>query len=204
MRFRGPLLALSVSIAVAGCVVPPADVRPVAAAGVASAQTEGIAKSVKAERVVRSRALGRVLAFAELQPAASIAPLNRELYAPSPPPALRSAGLRQLASLHLTEGRPEAAVGAARAARDLAVETYGPHHVESLGALIDLSDALSAAGRPVEAKAALAFAAEDAARAFPSDHPFREATALRLGVRRWMAPVTPLLRSLSGQANHRG
>lgn len=198
------LVLLCLTFGLTACAPPPVEApRALAFQDAAPSAPRAESKVAKAVSGLRPRALGRALAFAELAPAAPIGPLESALYDPTPSPGLRSAGLRQLAAQHMADGRPEAAVGAARAARELAVEAYGPNHVESLGALIDLSDALAAAGRPIEAKTALIVARGDAVRLFGPDHPLSAAATVRLDVRRLMAPVSPLLRSLSGQVNRR-
>jgi hypothetical protein len=128
---------------------------------------------------LRPRLMGRALDVAALAPAASIAALDDVLYAPTPSPELRGVALTDLASLHLEAGRPHAALAAARAGHDLAGRTFGPEATETIASLTGLGEALDAAGRPLEAEAALTFAAARGRQALGPEHPAtREAERL--------------------------
>jgi len=148
--------------------------------------------------------LGRSLTIETLSPAVAVQPLEAALYEGGQNPALRSAGLRQLSAQHMDEGHAEAAVGAARAGHDLALQAYGPDHVETITALIDLSDALTAAGRPTEGETVLLLASRQATRLLGPAHPAARAAARRLALHRGLAPLGPLLRSFSRRANRQG
>ncbi|HEV2081956.1 MAG TPA: hypothetical protein VGR32_05800 [Brevundimonas sp.] len=168
---------------------PQGTVRPAAAHGTKSAV------------LVRPRMLGRALTAETLAPSATVQPLDTALYDDGQTPALRSAGLRQLSAQHLSEGRADAALGAARAGHELALEAYGPDHVETIAALIDLADALTAAGRATEGETVLLLAARDATKLFGPGHPATRAAAGRLALHRGLAPLGPLLRSFNRRAN---
>lgn len=162
------------------------------------------AHASKSAVLVRPRMLGRALTFETLSPAVAVQPFEAALYEGEQTPALRSAGLRQLSAQHLGEGRAEAAVGAARAGHDLALEAYGPDHVETITALIGLSDALTAAGRTTEGEAALLVASSQALRLFGPAHPAAQAAARRLALHRGLTPLRPLLRSFNRRTNRLG
>jgi len=149
---------------------------------------------------LRPRLLGRAV-DAELRgPATMNTALDDALFAPTQPPALRSAGLVHLARLHLEAGRPEAALAAARAAHELARQSYGPNHVETLASLTALGSSLIAAGRGSEGEATLAEAAMRSAVVLGTDHPATLEARRRLAIRR--APdVGPWLRSLNRRLN---
>ncbi|MBU1324253.1 MAG: tetratricopeptide repeat protein, partial [Alphaproteobacteria bacterium] len=168
------------------------------------ARARAAAHASKAALGARPRLLGRTLTIQTLGPALPVQPLNAALYAPDQPAALRSAGLRQLSAQHLDEGRPDAALGAARAGHLLAVEAYGPDHVETLAALIGLADALTAAGRATEGEAVLLVASHRARRLFGPGHPATRAAAHRLAAHRGLTPIGPLLRSFNRRVNRLG
>lgn len=153
---------------------------------------------------LRPRLMGNALRLEALSPGASARPLGDALYAPGQTAALRSAGMRHLSTQHLGEGRADAALGAARAAHDLALEAYGPDHVETLAALIAVADVLTATGRATEGEAVLLVASQRARTAFGPGHPASRAAARRLAVHRGLTPIGPLLRSFNRRANRLG
>lgn len=161
------------------------------------------AHAAKSVRRMRPRLLSGTLSAEALSPAIAIQSLDDGLYAIEPTAALRSAGLRQLSAQHVVEGHPQAAVAAARGAHALAVEAYGPDHIEALGALIVLSDALAAAGRITEAETVLLLVARRMDGTFAPEHPTRAAATQRLAVHRSLVPLGPLLRSFNRRANRR-
>lgn len=171
---------------------PPAPSRPAAA------------RASKSTALVRPRMLGRTLTFEALSPSAAVQPLVAALYDDGQTPALRSAGLRQLSAQHMSEGRADAALVAARAGHELALEAYGPNHVETIAALIELADALTAAGRATEGETALLVASRQATRLFGPGHPAARAAARRLDLHRSLTPLGPLLRSFNRRANRVG
>lgn len=200
------LVPFALMLGLSACAPPMLERGPVALAvpappAVRAAAADGHA--AKSVRRMRPRLLSGALSAQTLSPAVAIQPLDDSLYAVAPTAALRSAGLRQLSVQHVVEGHPEAAVVAARGAHALAVEAYGPDDVEALGALIVLSDALSAAGRTTEAEAVLLMVARRVDGAFGPDHPTRAAATQRLTLHRSLAPLGPLLRSFNRRTNRR-
>lgn len=205
------ILPFALTLGLTACVPPPA--QPVATAwataGVSAPlapppRRAAAAHASKSALVVRPRLLGRTFTIEALSPVVPVQPLDAALYSPDQPAALRSAGMRQLSAQHLGEGHAEAAVGAARAGHDLALEAYGPDHVETLAALIALGDALTAAGRPTEGETVLLVASQRARALFGPTHPATQAATRRLALHRGLAPIGPLLRSFNRRVNRLG
>lgn len=196
-------LTLVLTLLGAACApTPPAAVVATALAGTprdaVAAQARRAAATSKSA-AVRPLRLRRTLDGAVMDAAVDPTALDEALYSPVQSEALRSAGLIQLARLHLEAGRPEAAVAAARAAHDLARDVYGPNHVESVSSLSDLGDALFAAGRPDEARAALVEATLRGAAVLGPDHPTTQRAQRRLVDRPAPQTVRPWLRNLNRQ-----
>ncbi|MBX9574661.1 MAG: tetratricopeptide repeat protein [Caulobacteraceae bacterium] len=196
-------LTLAATLMSAACApTPPGAVVATALAGAhreaAAAQARRAAATSKMA-AVRPLRLHRTLDWAIMGPAVAPTALDEALYAPVQSEALRSAGLLQLARLHLEAGRPEAAASAAKAAHELARGAYGPNHVESVSSLSDLGDALFAAGRPDEARAALVEATLRSAAALGPDHPTTREAQRRLAARPGPQTLRPWLRNLNRQ-----
>lgn len=203
------ILPFVLALGLSACAPPHAPVGPTwmqepAPAPPPSPARARAAHGSKSAMLVRPRMLGRSLAFEALSPAVAVRPLEAALYEGEQTAALRSAGLRQLSAQHLSEGRAEAALGAARAGHDLALEAYGPDHVETVTSLIALADALTAAGRTTEAETLLILASRQARRLFGPSHPATRATVRRLALHRGLTPLGPLLRSVNRRVNRLG
>lgn len=205
------ILPFALILGLTACVQPPA--QPVATAWATPEvsappapppRRAAAAHASKSALLVRPRLLGRTFTIEALSPVLSVQPLDAALYSPDQPAALRSAGMRQLSAQHLGEGHAEAAVGAARAGHDLALEAYGPDHIETLAALIALGDALTAAGRPTEGETVLLVASKRARALFGPTHPATQAATRRLALHRGLAPIGPLLRSFNRRVNRLG
>lgn len=205
------ILPFALTLGLTACVQPPAQpavaawaTPEVSAPPAPPPRRAAAAHASKSALLVRPRLLGRTFTIEALSPVLSVQPLDAALYSPDQPAALRSAGMRQLSAQHLGEGHAEAAVGAARAGHDLALEAYGPDHVETLAALIALGDALTAAGRPTEGETVLLVASQRARALFGPTHPATQAATRRLALHRGLAPIGPLLRSFNRRVNRLG
>ncbi|HEV7229069.1 tetratricopeptide repeat protein [Brevundimonas sp.] len=194
-------MTLALILGCAACASPPPAVE--AATALAPALQEAVAPRARRaaatskSAALRPRLLGQALDGAVMGPALAPVTLDDALYSPVQSAPLRSAGLMQLARLHLEAGRPEAAVAAARGAHDLARGAYGPNHVEALSSLSELGDALFAAGRPREARATLVEATLRSAAALGPDHPTTREAQRRLTARPDPTSVRPWLRNLN-------
>lgn len=205
------ILPFALTLGLTACAQPPA--QPVATAWATPEvsappapppRRAAAAHASKSALLVRPRLLGRTFTIEALSPVLSVQPLDAALYSADQPAALRSAGMRQLSAQHLGEGHAEAALGAARAGHDLALEAYGPDHVETLAALIALGDALTAAGRPTEGETVLLVASQRARALFGPTHPTTQAATRGLALHRGLAPIGPLLRSFNRRVNRVG
>lgn len=201
-RFLFALTTLAL-LGSAACAPPPQATH--ALTTVAAARIRAVVPPADADMgaktaTIRPRLLGRSVEAKLGTPAASTDVLDEALFAPLQPPPLRSAGLMHLARLHLDAGRPEAALAAARGAHDLARQSYGPNHVETLSSLSALGTSLIAAGRVREGEAALAEAAMRGAVVLGPDHPATRDARGRLGSRR-LSDFGPWLRNLDRRLN---
>lgn len=201
-RFLFALTTLAL-LGSAACAPPPQATHAlttVAAARIQAAVPHVGADTRTKTATIRPRLLGRSVEAKLGTPAASTDVLDEALFATVQPPPLRSAGLMHLARLHLEAGRPDAALAAARGAHDLARQSYGPNHVETLSSLTALGASLIAAGRVPEGEAALAEAAMRGAVVLGPDHPATRAARARLGSRR-VPDFGPWLRNLNRRLN---
>jgi hypothetical protein len=192
------LICLCLALAAAGCAAPPPSALPVVADKSSQDALPPPVPGSKAVAALRPQMLDLELGVEVRRPAAPVAPLEQALFSPTLDADLRSAGLAQLASLHLDRGRPEAAGAAARGAYELALQTYGPDHAATLSALGALGETLSVQGRDGQAESLLVLARRRTHDLLGADHPLAVAAADRLAAHRaTVAPGLRLLRNLN-------
>lgn len=193
-----PLALICLCLALAGCAAPPPTALPVVADKSGQDTLPPPVPGSKAVAALRPQLLDLELSVEVRRPAAPSAPLEQALFSPVLDADLRSAGLAQLASLHLDQGRPEAAGAAARGAYELALQTYGPDHAATLSALGALGETLSVQGRDGQAESLLVLARRRTRDLLGADHPLALAAADRLAAHRASAAQgLRLLRNLN-------